>query len=349
MKLDEMLSFSKKNKKMTSLLGNMFTKGIDKDHSHGIELPAAAETSSDENESEVAEEEAEAVFGEDFCEAGDADPAVGTEATADDSPPAAAATPATDDSAALAEDQPESVNNAADVHSSGSSRRHTRLKGPLLDDNSSMGSSSKKKFMAVYRGDSDDESAGSLNQLGDLSVDATENSSMDDEEGEPEIIVQKNSEELEEKIDAPIVSAQSGEIDLNKAASRVEDEYDATTMEIEVEQQTMEVHGEIAEKTDEVSDDDDDDDDGEVNEELAAKIRQHGIVDALEEIATGEEVPIVLEEEEVENESDEESEPGDVWDYATVLEGQDYSPYRCLVCMPQALEKSANVSVVKYT
>jgi hypothetical protein len=374
MKLDDMMSFSKKNKKMTSLLGNMFTKGMDKDHSHGIELPAAREESSSEEEEEEVASEDEGGGGEDGGGEGEGDkpPTPGT--------PARAPT----EEEQLDEEQLEGEEELQRVESidgskqssRGSSHRSSRVnnnnsKGAVLDDNSSMGSSTtKKKFMQVYRGDSDDES---LEDQGSL-LQKTENNSIDSFDEHNSIRAENglsrsptfaSAEGFEEEDAAADPVAASGTASGAASGSELAGEGEG-----EAAGKNAEAPGEVREPKpvstqhsaeqgqepasgsgsvpvtagDDDDDDDDDDGDAAINEELIAKFRSQGIGNALEEMATGEDVPVVLEEEPAEEEdSDAESEAGDVWDYATVLEGQDYSPFRALVCMPKSLEKSPKV------
>lgn len=331
MKLDDMLSFSKKNKKMTSLLGNMFTKGIDKDHSHGIELPASAVDSSDESESESVEkaEDDDAVL---------FDPEDGSVARNEqDLDLGTSYTEVISRDLSTAESETESC--APEEPNERFCTGTISNKGAILDDNSSMGSSTKKKFMEVYRDDSDDESVSSKKSTEHLSLNVTEASSLDLDEGE------NNVEVTLTEVDSS--DANKASISCEELATDTADDKEPLRLNIVALAPNVDT-GLIDDELNDVqtndSSNESDDDDVAINEELAAKIKQQGIVDALEEIATGEEIPVVLEEEKVEDDqSDEESEPGDVWEYATALEGQDYSPYRCLVCMPPSLERSANV------
>lgn len=342
MKLDEMLSFSKKNKMMTSLLGHMFTKGIDKDHSHGIGFSPAAE-SSDESESESEHEQP--------ASPQEADESIGS----CDEPDATTVNDCVDAGSGIMRDsygiglEPEANSTEETcIHSShGISQLH---KGPLIDDSSSIDSgATKKKFMAVYRDDSDDESVISKGQDAESSLDVSEHNSLDCEDGDDgsDVVGHVTADIMEVASDVPRSPACEQALDISANAACTQSDKAIETHLLGPRVSEGEAVPVVNQKTESQPDDNesdsDDDDDAEINEELAAKIRGGTLANALEEIVTGEEVPVVLEEEVKEEESDEESEPGDVWDYATVLEGQDYSPYRCLVCVPKSLQKSINV------
>jgi hypothetical protein len=336
MKFDDMLSFSKKNKAMTSLLGNMFKKGLDKDHSHGVELPKDGkgnESDNEDDEGSVGSTSVAENLGE--IEIGQTDP---------ESLPLSSDDQNNLQSNNLEFDSHEHIENASQIGSSRRSSVRGNGKGAVLDDNSSLGSS-KKKYMKRYRDDSDDESV-NISESVSQSVDEDGSFAMKSSRDESQD-VEDNDYQKNRSNDPP-----SNELELNISlkenhetnafgATSIEERHD--TSEIETSQTLNVVANNSMPATTKDDDEDDDNEIVEVDDELAAKLRQQSnIANALEEIATGEEAPVILEEEPKE-ESDEESEPGDVWDYATALDGQDYSPYRCLVCVPETLIKSPDV------
>ncbi len=353
-KLDEMFSFSKKSKGMKNLFGSLLKKGIDKDHQHGIELPApgsrpARRDESDEEEEDGNEEQENGGGGGDESSKGDEAGEGGSRSAQGAQRGHSEEGGDEDDGVGAAADDSMDQEDEAVGGSSGpvSSRRPSDTSLRRSSKDSSSVTSSKNKFMRQYYSDSDDENHESAGKR--ASPDA-------DEASQAGIESLNSAEPLRHKENIPAVQLPLDEESSTLVADKVTDirieqvsvmqfESSGALEELPTDAQNEEeITDEMRAKT-AASEESDDHDDVVVDEELAAKIKaQSQIVNnAIEEIVTGEELPVTLEEEKDEGSESEEEELGDVWDYATAMNGEDYAPFRVLVCMPPTLSASKNV------
>ena len=378
LKIDSIMQFGKKKKSMKGLFSSLMTKGVDKDKYDDVELPAKgskpirkpsseSDDDTEEEEDEEGKEEEEVV-------------SVGKNQSVSDLKQEETLEVLSIGSAKISENI-EPYHELDDAWKSDSESEATlQKKGALMDESvaSSSVCSSKKKFMQKLDSDSDDESKQKASYDDDSYIGSDQHSDTNslngDNNAEDASVNVGPAETVPVDLDLDPVPIVSDIQAVDAASDGIQNQADIPPVkeslilsQDEKEHQCASVDESNFSAENETSDsiinsgehkvidaaaitdvkdesDSDGDDNSPLDEELIAKFKQQSsiITETIEEIVTGEEAPIVLEEEDKDDGSSEEDEPGDMWDYATAMQDGDYAPYRTLVCVPPNLKGTTN-------